>query len=154
MLNRFFILVFTLLISLFGSGCANLNQQGNNGAAGALVGAAIGAIAGDTRIAAERGALAGGLLGLMLPTNQQQGYAPQQQQMQQQCVNATVNGQPGCYAPQYLQWLQAQQQQMHQQQFAMPQQQQQFAMPQQWQQQPGQPSCPKIYRSGYGWTCQ
>lgn len=145
MLNRFFILVFTLLLSLFGSGCANLNQQGNNGAAGALVGAAIGAIAGDTRIAAERGALAGGLLGLMLPTNQQQqqGYAPQQ--MQQPCMRATVNGQPGCYAPQYLQWLQAQQQ---------PQMQQQFAMPQQWQQQPGQPSCPKIYRSGYGWTCQ
>lgn len=143
MLNRF-ILMVTLLLSLFVSGCANLNQQGNNGATGALLGAAIGAIAGDTRIAAERGALAGGLFGLMLPTNQQQqGYAqhqgyipqPQQQQQQQQCVRATVNGQPGCYAPQYLQWLQAQQQ--------MQQQQQQ-----------GQPSCPKIYRSGYGWMCQ
>lgn len=111
-MDKFMKMVGILVVSISAmvnlSGCAGMSQQGNNGLTGAMLGAAIGAIAGDTRIAAERGAVAGGLLGLLMPvSNNQQQFV---QNNGQQCVQATVDGRRGCYSPQYLQSLQQGQQ--------------------------------------------
>lgn len=106
---NFMKIVCALVLSALFAGCAT--QQANNAAAGALIGGAIGAIAGDSRKAAVRGAVAGGILaGLLIPVVQGQNgqqvvYTGQQQS---NCVQATVDGRPGCYDPNYLRTLQLQ----------------------------------------------
>ncbi len=74
------LLVILAMISIL-PGCA-ITPQGSNILTGAGLGALFGAAAGDNSASAKRGAIIGGVLGALVPTNQQQQQGWQQQQPQ------------------------------------------------------------------------
>ena len=124
MLKRLSLLVL-IALALLTSGCAT--HRGNQMLAAGVAGLVVGSA--------------------LATANQQQGYTQQQgptcngrlvtsqngQLLCQQCPPNSVWDGRGCAMQQQVQ--------------------QQIVIAPQWQQQ-GHASCPKIYRSGYGWTCQ
>ena len=106
------LLSVVLFATIILTGCAGMGPLGQNIVAGGILGAGVGAVAGDNRQAVARGAGAGAILGALLTGNQPQQYYGQtpysnqpQPQGQPSCPQGgqlvNVNGQLRCQQNQY-----------------------------------------------------